>query len=112
MKKRKGRKPPKCTQLKFYEVLTVPMLNSYCENCTLDRSSVKTKILAAQVKILTSEAGFTLIETEIQKCGTNLVFTVSTRKQKKPKNFWGEHMLRGGCQSHLCNIGFVRFNFK
>jgi hypothetical protein len=41
MKKRKGRKPPKCTQLKFYEVMAVPMLNSYCENCTLGRSSVK-----------------------------------------------------------------------
>jgi hypothetical protein len=75
-KKGKGRKAPKWTQLKFYEVLTVPMLNSYCENCTLDWSSVKTKILPGQVKILTSEAGFTLIETEIQKCGTNLIFTV------------------------------------
>jgi len=61
------------------------------------RSSTETKTEAAEVKLLVSVAGFALLETEIQKWGTNCVSKVWTRKYKKRKMFWCEQM-------------FVKFN--
>ena len=46
------------------------------DNCTLDRSFAATQTETAEVKLLASVAGFALLETEIQKRGTNLVSTV------------------------------------
>jgi hypothetical protein len=64
----------------------------------LNQSSAATQTETAEVKILVSVAGFGLLETEIQKWGTNLVSTVRTRKYKKRTKLWSEQM-------------FVRFNY-
>jgi hypothetical protein len=53
----------------------------------LDRLSAATQTEAAEVKLLVSEAGFALLETEMQKWGRNLVSNVRKRKYKKRKKF-------------------------
>ena len=62
------------------------------DNCTLGRSFAATQTEAAEVKLLASEGGFVLLETEIQKWGMNLVSTVGTRKYLERNKFWCEQI--------------------
>ena len=62
------------------------------DNCTLDRSFAATQTEGAELKLLESEGGFALLETEMQKLGINLVSTVGTRKYRQWNKFWCEQI--------------------
>jgi hypothetical protein len=79
------------TQLKFYNIMAVPMLTYASKNWTINQSDKK-KIESAEIKFL---AGYTLLD---QKRSTDIcselkIFNLTERIEKQKEN-WHEHILR------------------